>query len=49
MREARARTTFMVLLFLFLLVSSGAQGATPRLGQDQAERTGQGLHLRNQP
>ena len=31
MREARTRTTFMVLLFLFLLVSSGAQGATPDL------------------
>ena len=31
MREARTRTAFMVLLFLFLLVSSGAQGATPDL------------------
>ena len=31
MREARTRTTFMILLFLFLFVSSGAQGATPDL------------------
>ena len=31
MREARTRTTFRVLLFLFLLLSSGAQGATPDL------------------